>query len=74
MLQQPERFRSLVTVRDGQLTAVTCTTCGCRLQADPASDEGWRHFGALAGRDAMGHRAPCVELAHDATGRAAIPA
>ncbi len=74
MLQQPDPFRILMTVRDGQLTAVTCANCGCRLQADPEESGAWRHFGALGGRDALGHRAACVELVHEGSGRVAIPA
>ena len=73
MLQQPDPIRTLMTVRDGQLTAVTCASCGCRLQADPEESGAWRHFGALSGRDALGHRAACVELVHDGSGRVAIP-
>lgn len=73
MLHNPEELRfPPLTVRDGYLAAVTCEACGCRLEA---TDEGeWRHFGALNGRDAMGHRRECVELVHDASGRVAIPA
>ena len=74
MLQQPDPLRTLMTVRGGQLTAVTCASCGCRLQADPEEGGTWRHFGALGGRDAMGHRTACVELVHDGSGRVAIPA
>ncbi|MBI2775884.1 MAG: hypothetical protein HYX57_01270 [Chloroflexi bacterium] len=73
MLQQPENIRPAIVVRDGQLAAVTCATCGCRLQKD-ASEGVWRHFGALGGRDARSHRTACVDLAHDASGRIAVPA
>ncbi len=72
MLQQPDQLRTLMTVRDGQLTVVTCAACGCRLQADPQDAGMWTHFGALDGRDALGHRTPCIELVHDESGRAAI--
>ena len=59
-------------VRDGQLAAVTCETCGCRL-AESDSGE-WYHFGRLGGRDARGCRVACVDAPHDATGRAAVAA
>ena len=72
MLHQPEKIRSLYTVRDGQQTVVTCAVCGCRLQQDAQEDTVWRHFGALGGRDAMSHRTACAELAHDAFGRVAV--
>ncbi|MBI3746074.1 MAG: hypothetical protein HY264_06040 [Chloroflexi bacterium] len=72
MLQRPEEFRSLYTVRDGQQAVVTCSTCGCRLQRDAADDTVWRHFGALGGRDAMSHRTACAEMPHDAFGRVAV--
>ncbi len=71
---QHEDLQSLLTVRAGQLTAVTCRACGCRLQRDASTDDAWRHFGALGGRDARSHRAPCVDLLHDAFGRVAVPA
>jgi hypothetical protein len=72
MLQRPEEFRSLYTVRDGQQTVVTCSVCGCRLQRDADDDTVWRHFGALGGRDAMSHRTACAELPHDAFGMVAV--
>jgi hypothetical protein len=72
MLQRPEDHRTPFAVRDGQLAVVTCAACGCRLQADPSIEDAWRHFGALGGRDAQGHRTACTELVHDASGRAAI--
>lgn len=74
MLQQPEDRLAPFAVRDGQLTAVTCEACGCRLRPDPSSPGAWRHFGALGGRDAQSHRVECVDLAHDAFGRVAVPA
>lgn len=74
MLQRPEEFRSLLTVRDGKQAVVTCAACGCRLQPDAADRAVWRHFGALGGRDAMSHRMACVDLPHDATGKVALPA
>jgi hypothetical protein len=56
--------------RDDRVGPVTCEVCGCRLQ--PTGTEGtWVHFGALGGRDAMGCRVACVDLAHDGSGRAA---
>jgi hypothetical protein len=74
MLQQPQDLRTAFTVRDGQLTVVTCQACGCRLQPDASTEDAWRHFGALGGRDARSHRIPCVDLLHDALGRVAVPA
>jgi hypothetical protein len=74
MLQQPEDIRASFAVRDGQLTAVTCVACGCRLKPDVSSDGVWRHFGALGGRDARSHRTGCVDSPHDAFGRVAVPA
>ena len=73
MLHQPEDLGTPVAVRDGQITVVTCQACGCRLQPD-ATLGTWRHFGALGGRDARSHRTACIDLPHDALGRAAIPA
>ena len=60
-------------VRDGRAAPVTCDSCGCRLQAvgHPGA-EAWFHFQPLGGRDARGCRVDCVELAHDAAGRAAV--
>jgi len=58
-------------VRDGQIAPVTCDACGCRLESvGPSGKEGWFHFGRMGGRDARGCRVACVELEHDATGRA----
>jgi hypothetical protein len=71
MLHHPDDT-SPPAVRDGQITVVTCDACGCRLQADAAEPGTWRHFGALGGRDAQGHRTACVELPHDALGRTAV--
>ena len=61
-------------VRDGQRAPVTCSACGCRLEA--AVDGTYMHFGRFAGRDARGCRVDCIENVHDATGRAvaALPA
>ena len=57
-------------VRDDRVGPVTCEACGCRLQ--PAGAEGtWVHFGTFGGRDAIGCRVACVDLAHDASGRPA---
>lgn len=51
---------------------VTCTLCGCRL-TNPASDaDVWTHFSPLGGRDARGCRVACVDLPHDAAGRALL--
>jgi hypothetical protein len=72
MLQQPEdRITAVIAVRDGQLAAVTCVSCGCRLQSTGAGDGSWRHYGAIGGRDARGCRPSCVDLGHDAAGRIA---
>jgi hypothetical protein len=62
-------------VRDGQIAPVTCDVCGCRLESVSSSgQEGWFHFGRMGGRDARGCRVACVELEHDASGRAALAA
>lgn len=62
-------------VRDGQLAPVTCDACGCRLESvGPSGHEGWFHFGRMGGRDARGCRVACVELEHDASGRASLAA
>ena len=74
MLQQPEELRTPIAVRDGQLTVVTCGSCGCRLDPIPSEAGAYRHFGAIGGRDARGCRTACVEMVHDASGRVAIPA
>ncbi len=66
----PPQFRAAASVRDGQLVAVTCAACGCRLGAhEPARDARWRHFGVFGGRDAIGCRVDCVEALHDVRGR-----
>ena len=52
---------------------VTCVVCGCRLTIDPGSQsESWTHFSPLGGRDARGCRVDCVDLPHDASGRALV--
>jgi hypothetical protein len=62
-------------VRDGQIAAVTCSSCGCRLEAvDGAEGTSWFHFGRLAGRDARGDRVACIDAPHDAGGRPALAA
>jgi hypothetical protein len=61
-------------VRDGQIAPVTCNACGCRLEAVDSAQESWFHFGRMGGRDARGCRVACVELAHNAFGRAALAA
>jgi hypothetical protein len=64
-----------IAVRDGQIAPVTCGACGCRLESVGISgQESWFHFGRMGGRDARGCRVACVELAHDADGRAAVAA
>ena len=56
-------------VRDGQIAAVTCAACGCRLEASGTSDEApWFHFGRLGGRDARGDRPVCIDAPHDRSG------
>jgi isoaspartyl peptidase/L-asparaginase-like protein (Ntn-hydrolase superfamily) len=62
-------------VRDGQIAAVTCGACGCRLEA-VTSPGGmtWFHFGRLGGRDARGDRVACIDAPHDAEGRPALAA
>lgn len=72
MLHEPHDPELPLAVRDGRLTVVTCRSCGCRLQSD--GNQAWRHFGALGGRDAQGHRTPCIDLPHDASGRTALSA
>lgn len=63
------------TVRDGQVAPVTCSACGCRLEASGTADEApWFHFGRLGGRDARGCRPGCVDAAHDREGRAILAA
>jgi hypothetical protein len=74
MLDQPEDLSTAPAVRGGQITVVTCAACGCRLQPDATETGAWRHFGALGGRDARSHRTACIDLPHDALGRAAVPA
>ena len=73
MIQQPSDRPTGRAVRDGHVAVVTCSACGCRLKPDDTRSE-WTHFGALSGRDAMGHRPPCAEFAHDGSGRAALTA
>jgi hypothetical protein len=67
--------RDAHAVRDGQLAAVTCHACGCRLEAiESPSGTAWFHFGRMGGRDARGDRVACIELAHDSWGRPAAAA
>lgn len=62
-------------VRDGQLAAVTCAACGCRLESSGTADEApWFHFGRLGGRDARGCRTACVDAPHDRGGSAILAA
>ena len=74
MLQQPDPHGAPAAVRGGQLTAVTCEACGCRLRPEESIAGAWRHFGAKGGRDAQGHRIACIDLPHDASGRVAVAA
>jgi hypothetical protein len=69
MLHSPPGPASDRGVRDGQLAAVTCAACGCRLAVDQ-HDEAWYHFSGSSGRDARGCRVICVDSAHDRFGRA----
>jgi len=74
-LEMNELPRVQRAVRDGQIAPVTCTACGCRLEASGTADEApWFHFGRLGGRDARGCRPACIEAAHDPTGRAILAA
>jgi hypothetical protein len=74
-LEMNELPRVPSAVRDGQIAPVTCTSCGCRLEASGTADEApWFHFGRLGGRDARGCRPACVEAAHDREGRAILAA
>lgn len=62
-------------VRDGQIAPVTCEACGCRLEATTTSGvDAWMHFGRLGGRDARGCRVPCVDAAHDRSGKPVLAA
>ena len=66
---------SVRAVREGQLAAVTCVVCGCRLEAVAIGDApSWFHFGRVGGRDARGDRVPCIDAPHDAEGNAALAA
>jgi hypothetical protein len=63
------------SVRGGQLAAVTCAVCGCRLEASGTADDApWFHFGRLGGRDARGDRPSCLEAPHDRSGHAILAA
>ena len=74
-LEMNELPRVQSAVRDGQIVPVTCTACGCRLEASGTADEApWFHFGRLGGHDARGCRPACVEAAHDREGRAILAA
>lgn len=74
MIHPPDpEVLSVVAVRDGRPAPVTCSACGCRLQAigHPGA-EAWFHFRPLGGRDARGCQVACADLAHDAAGLAAV--
>lgn len=56
-------------VRDGQIAAVSCVNCGCRLEPSGTADEApWFHFGRMGGRDARGDRPVCIDAPHDRGG------
>jgi len=58
---QIERNSMVNMVRDGQLVAVACSECGCRLEQ--MEDGHWRHFGVkFTGKDARGCKCPNVNL------------
>jgi hypothetical protein len=62
-------------VRDGQIAAVSCAACGCRLEPSGTSDEApWFHFGRLGGRDARGDRPVCIDAPHDRSGHPILAA
>ncbi len=63
-----------LAVREGQLAPVTCSACGCRLEAMGDESVSWFHFGRMSGRDARGDRVDCIDAPHDAEGHAAIAA
>ena len=66
---QPAWPRLGATVAGGP---VTCSLCGCRLTMLDSPTESWTHFSPLGGRDARGCRVACVDLPHDASGRALL--
>ena len=67
---QPAWPRGTASVAGGP---VTCIACGCRLTpAGGAPPDTWTHFSPLGGRDARGCRVTCVDLPHDASGRALL--
>ncbi len=49
---------------------VTCSACGCRLDATVARDGSivYRHFGSASGRDARGCAVACTGADHDVQG------
>ena len=74
MIHPPDSdVRPIVAIRDGRAAPVTCSDCGCRLQAvgHPGA-EAWFHFQPLGGRDARGCSIGCADMAHDAAGQAAV--
>jgi hypothetical protein len=73
--RDPQAARGIRAVRDGQQAAVTCSSCGCRLEtASGAGAEAWFHFGRMNGRDARGCRTACIDAPHDTAGRAILAA
>jgi hypothetical protein len=69
MIHPTDNHASPHAVRDGQRAAVSCATCGCRLER---VDGTFMHFGRLGGRDARGCRIDCADSPHDAAGRAMV--
>ena len=68
-LDMKQRQRQERAVRDGQGAPVTCSACGCRLEASGTADEApWFHFGRLGGRDARGDRPVCIDAPHARSG------
>jgi hypothetical protein len=53
---------------------ITCAACGCRLERSPDGQEDWYHYSPGAGRDARGCLVRCVNVPHNAHGRAALAA
>lgn len=62
-------------VRDGRQAPVTCSACGCRLEAiGRPGAQAWFHYAGDRAHDARGCSVDCVTVAHDARGRATVAA